>query len=89
MRGGRRSKRSTGAGSKRVARAAWKNVLADRLRQAFGAATFREIAKATGHNHETVRRFLATGSPRVSFLVETSKAYGVSVDWLLGLVRKK
>jgi len=72
-------------GSKRRAQAAWKLILAGRLRALFGTMTNREIADVTGHNHETVRRFLASGSPSVSFLVATSRACGVSVDWLLGL----
>ena len=78
------------AGSSRLmmmicAPAAWKLVLAGRLQDVFGNMTTREIADATGHNRETVRRFLASGSPSVAFLVDTSRASGVSVDWLLGL----
>ncbi len=69
--------------------AAWKDLLAARLREVFGATSFRAVAAATNHNHETVRRFLTSGSPSVAFLVETSRATGVSVDWLLGLRKKK
>ena len=77
------------AGSKRSAPAAWKLILAGRLRDVFGTMSIRDIADATGHNHETVRRFLASGSPSVAFLVETSRASGVSVDWLVGLRGKR
>ncbi len=76
-------------GSKRSAPAAWKLILAGRLRDVFGTMSIRDIADATGHNHETVRRFMASGSPSVAFLVDTSRAYGVSVDWLLGLGGKR
>lgn len=69
--------------------AAWKKVLASRLREVFGDLTYREIARATGHNHETVRRFLASGSPSVAFLVAVSRRYGVSVDWLVGFRGKR
>lgn len=81
----RRPRMPNPAGSKRRAPAAWKLILAGRLRAVFGTMTNREIADTTGHNRETVRRFLASGSPNVSFLVDTSRACGVSVDWLLGL----
>lgn len=69
--------------------AAWKVLLASRLRSVFGAISNREIASRTNHNHETVRRFMASGSPSVAFLVEVARAYGVSVDWLLGLKAKR
>jgi hypothetical protein len=49
----------------------------------------RQVAHATGHNRETVRRFLASGSLSVAFLVETSRACGVSVGWLVGLSKKR
>lgn len=91
--GAKAGKRKTGkpqpTGSKRSAPAAWKLILAGRLRDVFGTMSIRDIADATGHNHETVRRFLASGSPSVAFLVETSRAGGVSVDWLLGLRAKR
>ena len=83
--GARKPRKPKPTGSKRSAPAAWKLVLAGRLQDVFGNMTTREIADATGHNRETVRRFLASGSPSVAFLVDTSRASGVSVDWLLGL----
>jgi DNA invertase Pin-like site-specific DNA recombinase len=93
MAGGKAGKRKPGkpkpTGSQRSAPAAWKVILAGRLRDVFGTMSIREIARATNHNRETVRRFLNSGNPSVAFLVEASRASGVSVDWLVGLGRKR
>jgi len=87
--GKRKGKPAGKTGYKPTEPAAWKDVLAGRLMDVFGSASFRAIATATHHNHETVRRFLTSSTPSVAFLVETSRATGVSVDWLLGLRGKK
>lgn len=45
--------------------------------------TWREIAKKTGFNHETVRRYCLLGGASAEFVLAFCQAYGVSVHWLL------
>jgi hypothetical protein len=54
-----------------------------RMRKAIGDLTFREISDQTGANHETVRRYFASGKPSITFLAAFCSRYDVRADWLL------
>ena len=45
--------------------------------------TVLEIALATGHHRETVRRYVAGQWPSAEFLADVCRAYNVNGDWLL------
>lgn len=57
--------------------------ISERLHQVLGEATFADIARATGCNSETVRRYMRGGTPSVEFVIGVGRHYGVSLDWLL------
>jgi hypothetical protein len=58
--------------------------LTERLRFVAGGRSYRDIARATGFNAETVRRyFCARGSVPAAFLASFCRAYRVSADWML------
>lgn len=57
--------------------------LASRMREAVGKVTYREISDRTGTNHETVRRYFATGKPSIAFLAAFCGVYKIRADWLL------
>lgn len=57
--------------------------LHDRLRQAVGTRSYREIAEATKAHPETVRRYMSGQMPSTEFLVELAELTGVNVAWLL------
>lgn len=57
--------------------------LANRLNAVTGGVSLREAAKATGYNHETIRRYCNKGKCPADFLVAAAYAFGVSPGWLL------
>jgi transcriptional regulator with XRE-family HTH domain len=62
-----------------------KRAFATRLAQAVGARTYRQIARDTGLNHESVRRWLTGGSESIpaSFIIGLAHAYRISPSWLI------
>lgn len=61
----------------------WHAAISRRFREVAGTLTFREVARLTGSNWETTRRYMRSGSPSVRFLARFSEAFGVTADWLL------
>lgn len=57
--------------------------LRDRLHIAMRGHSCRAIARLTEHNPETVRRYMATGTPSVVFLIRVCDVTGVRAEWLL------
>lgn len=57
--------------------------LHDRMRMVVGNRTYAAVARATGCNDETVRRYLSGGRVSVDFIIALAECYGVSADWLL------
>lgn len=64
-------------------RTTWNLALASRLKQTAGQITFRQIARATGTNPETTRRYMRSGCPSAQFIARFAEAFQVSTDWLL------
>jgi len=48
-----------------------------------GERPLRAVAELTGHNAETVRRYLSGQTPSVEFLAAFAAVFGLRVDWLL------
>ena len=61
----------------------WHAAISRRFREVAGELTFREVARLTGSNWETTRRYMRSGSPSVRFLARFAEAFGVTADWLL------
>ena len=61
----------------------WCDAFADRLCRAAEGVPLREIARCTGYNHETIRRYMLTGQVRGHFVVVFAEAFGLSPGWLL------
>lgn len=59
------------------------NGMLERLRIATKGDTYAQIARVTGCNSETVRRYLNGGTPSVHFICAVAEQYRVSADWLL------
>lgn len=57
--------------------------LVQRLKEATGDRSLRDIARITGHHPETVRRYLVTGKVSTEFAVRVSIAVGIRLEWLL------
>lgn len=57
--------------------------LHERLLAVVGDQTYRALGDETGHNAETVRRYMQGQSPSVEFLAAVCATQGVSADWLL------
>lgn len=55
----------------------------DRLRRVLEPYSARQIARATGHNHETIRRYLIAGALPADFLYAVCVVYGVCPRFLL------
>jgi transcriptional regulator with XRE-family HTH domain len=68
-------------------RTTWNLALAVRLKQTAGQVTFRQIARVTGTNPETTRRYMRSGCPSAQFIARFAEAFRVSTDWLLLGVR--
>lgn len=64
-------------------RTTWNLALATRLKQTAGQITFRQIARLTGTNPETTRRYMRSGCPSAQFIARFAEAFQVSTDWLL------
>lgn len=64
-------------------RTTWNLALATRLKQTAGGVTFRQIARLTGTNPETTRRYMRSGCPSAQFVARFAEAFQVSTDWLL------
>lgn len=54
-----------------------------RLLVVIGSGTVLQVAQATGHHRETVRRYVAGQWPSTEFLAAVCRAYNVNGDWLL------
>jgi len=54
-----------------------------RLNDAAGKRTFRALAQMTGHNHETVRRYMQGAAPSVEFVSAFCQNLGLNANWLL------
>lgn len=59
------------------------DAIRDRLRRVLMRYSARQIAQATGHNHETVRRYLLAGILPADFLHAVCVVYGVCPRYLL------
>jgi transcriptional regulator with XRE-family HTH domain len=57
--------------------------LAARLQDISGGLSFSEVARRTGVNRETARRYLTHGKPSAEFLARFCDAFGVQGTWLL------
>ncbi len=54
-----------------------------RLTDAAGDRTFRAIAEMTGHNSETVRRYMQGAAPSVEFVAAFCECFGLNANWVL------
>ncbi len=54
-----------------------------RIRQGTGIANYRELARATGCNAETVRRYMTVGVPNLGFIMAVCKSWNISANWVL------
>ncbi|MEN0020083.1 MAG: helix-turn-helix transcriptional regulator [Planctomycetota bacterium] len=59
------------------------DALHERLATVAGNQSFREIARQTGLNAETVRRYMQGQAPSAEFLVALCKTLGINAEWLL------
>lgn len=57
--------------------------LTERLRQTTEGHSYAHVARVTGCNSETVRRYLNGGTPSVEFIAAVAAHFHVSADWLL------
>ncbi|MFG0306280.1 MAG: helix-turn-helix domain-containing protein [Phycisphaerales bacterium JB040] len=57
--------------------------IADRLREAVAGDTVAGVARRTGYNAETTRRYLNEGRVPAEFIAALSRAYGVDASWLI------
>ncbi|MFG0257394.1 MAG: hypothetical protein ACF8GE_05780 [Phycisphaerales bacterium JB043] len=57
--------------------------LHQRIKAACGNRTYKSVAEATGHNAETVRRYLRGHTPSVEFLESLCASYALNATWLL------
>lgn len=57
--------------------------LHDRIQAVAGRMTYRALADATGHNAETIRRYMQGQAPSVEFLSAICARLDVSAQWLL------
>lgn len=62
----------------------WEARFVERLQQAAGGMTYRQLGLLVDHNPETVRRYLTGATlPGASFLAALCETMDVSADWLL------
>ena len=61
----------------------WSGALADRLCRVAEGVPLREIARCTGYNHETIRRYMLRGNVPAHFVVAFADAFGVGPVWVL------
>ncbi len=66
-----------------VSRAAAPEDVAARMQEACGELSFSEIARRTGSNRETVRRYMTQGKPTVAFVAAICEHFGISPTWLI------
>lgn len=57
--------------------------LHQRLSAAVGNRSCRHVADITGHNQETVRRYMAGQAPSVEFVSDLCRAMSLSAEWML------
>jgi len=57
--------------------------LHERLRVAAGGMTNRALAEATGHNPETVRRYMNGQPPSIEFLAGMCRTFALNPQWLV------
>lgn len=57
--------------------------LHERLLAAIGDRTYRAIASETGHNPETVRRYMQGQAPSAEFLSRICECFDVNAHWLM------
>lgn len=55
----------------------------DRLERARHGLSFRDLARLTGCNAESVRRYHRVGSPSYEYIVSFCRALRISPNWLL------
>jgi hypothetical protein len=61
----------------------WAGALAERLCRTAEGVPLREIARCTGYNHETIRRYMLRGNVPAHFVVVFADAFDVSPVWVL------
>lgn len=81
------SRRARPTGVHRAQRAApnpsWFGVV-DRMVGVIGTLSYREVARRTRFNHETIRRYMNyLSEPGASFIVDFTRAFAVEPKWLL------
>lgn len=57
--------------------------VAQRMKEAVGDMTYRDLSRTTAYHPETIRRYLASGKVSTDFVVRLAIAVGVRVEWLL------
>lgn len=59
------------------------DTLHGRMRAAAGDLTVRALAEATGHNPETVRRYMNGQQPSIEFLAALCRRFDLNPQWLV------
>ena len=77
------SRNSSHRVASRASVAAWHRAVVGRLNEAAGSITLDEIARVTGANHETVRRYMHHGRIPAQFAYQFCLAFDVTPEWLL------
>lgn len=57
--------------------------LHERLLSVVGSRTYRSVGDETGHNAETVRRYMQGQAPSAEFLARVCEVYDVNAHWLM------
>lgn len=58
-------------------------MIQDRIREASQQSSNARIARLTGFNCETVRRYLGSGTPSLAFVLKVCEVWNLRADWLL------
>lgn len=61
------------------------NITADRIREVMGGLSQEKFAKSIKSSQSVVSKLLSGDPPSLNILMEISKVYNISIDWLLGL----
>ena len=54
-----------------------------RIRRGTGLSNYSKLARATGCNAETVRRYMTTGVPNLAFIKAVCQSWNLSANWVL------
>lgn len=65
------------------------NITIDRIKEIMGEMTQAEFAESIHSSQPVISKIMNGDQPSINVLVEISKKYKVSVDWLLGLTSHK